>query len=419
MLLWTTALAAALGGGAAVGALRWLRRRGVDPALAATLLRQSARRATVPASGAHVLICVADHYEPLYGRPPRGVARARVARWLRDYPRQFGRLRDSDGRPPRHSFFYPLEEYQAEHLDALAELCRQGFGEVEVHLHHDGDTAEGLARALADYRQLLAEQHGLLSFHRDTGRAVYGFIHGNWALCNSRPDGRWCGVNEELDVLRETGCYADFTMPSAPHPTQTRTVNRIYYARNVPGRPRSHEWGVDVGTGPAPADGLMLIQGPLALNWRLRKWQVVPRLENGCVQASQPATLDRLPLWIKARVQVPTRPDWYFVKLHCHGAPEDAHEALLGRPMVAFHEALARYAADNPWFHYHYVTAREMYNLARAAEAGWTGSVAGALDYELIWNGDSEALLHRSRLARREAAGEARPISNLAAGEAS
>jgi hypothetical protein len=336
---------------------------------------------------------VADHYEPLYGRPPRRVARARVSRWLRDYPRQFGGLRDSDGRPPRHSFFYPLEEYEPEFLDALAELCRQGFGEVEVHLHHDGDTAERLARTLRAYKHLLAEQHGLLSTHRETGALAYGFIHGNWALCNSRPDGRWCGVNNELDVLRETGCYADFTMPSAPHPTQTRTINRIYYAANVPGRPKSHDVGVGVGAGPPPANGLMLIQGPLALNGRSRKWGVVPRLENGCVQASQPATLDRLPLWLRARVQVPTRPDWYFVKLHAHGGPEKDHDALLGQPMVDFHAALADFARDHDWFHYHYVTAREMYNLARAAEAGWQGSVAGALDFELVWNGDASVRL--------------------------
>jgi hypothetical protein len=400
MMLLTTAMAAALGSSAALAGLRWLRQRGVDPRLAVTLLRQSTRRATVPASGAHLLLCFADHYEPLHGQPGRRVARGRVERWLRDYPRQFGALRDSDGRPPRHTFFYPLEEYEPEYLDALTELCRQGFGEVEVHLHHDHDTAPRLERRLREYRQMLAEQHGLLSFHRETGKAAYAFIHGNWALCNSRPDGRWCGVNEELDVLRATGCYADFTMPSAPHPTQTSAVNRIYYARNTAGRPRSHDDGVDVGTAPAPPDGLMLIQGPLVLNWAQRKWGIVPRLENGCVQASQPATLDRLPSWVKARVQVPSRPDWYFVKLHCHGAPEDAHEVMLGRPMVAFHEALARYAEDNPWFHYHYVTAREMYNLARAAEAGCTGSVGTALDHELIWNGDSEAILHKGRLRR-------------------
>ena len=382
--------------------LHWLRRRGIDPILALTLLRQSLRRATVPARGAHLLLCIADHFEPLHGCPALRTARERVARWLLDYPQQFGNLRDSDGRTPRHTFFYPCEEYEPEFLDALTELCRQGFGEVEIHLHHDKDTARRMERTLIEFRQLLAEEHGLLSFHRQTGETAYGFIHGNWALCNSRPDGRWCGVNEEIDILRSTGCYADFTMPSAPHPTQARTINQLYYARNVPGRPRSHDRGSGVGAAPAPDRSLMLIPGPLALDWSRRKGGVFPRLENGCIQASQPPALERLPLWVKARVQVPTRPDWYFVKLHCHGAPEDAHEVLLGHPMVAFHEALARYAQANPWFHYHYVTAREMYNLARAAEAGWTGAVAGALDYELIWNGDDEAMLHR--MARNQGA---------------
>ena len=55
-------------------------------------------------------------------------------------------------------------------------------------------------------------------------------------------------------------------------------------------------------------------------------------------------------------------------------------------PMVHFHEALARRARQDAHFHYHYVTAREMYNLARAAEAGWTGTVADALDFELVSN---------------------------------
>ena len=71
----------------------------------------------------------------------------------------------------------------------------------------------------------MAERHGLLSRDRYTGEVGYGFIHGNWALDNSRPDGRMCGVDNELDVLRETGCYADFTLPSAPSPTQTRKIN--------------------------------------------------------------------------------------------------------------------------------------------------------------------------------------------------
>jgi hypothetical protein len=55
--------------------------------------------------------------------------------------------------------------------------------------------------------------------------------------------------------------------------------------------------------------------------------------------------------------------------------------------MAAFHEALAERAAEDPNFHFHYVTAREMYNLVRAAEAGWPHSVASARDFELLWNG--------------------------------
>jgi hypothetical protein len=130
---------------------------------------------------------------------------------------------------------------------------------------------------------------------------------------------------------------------------------------------------------------LLLIQGPLLLDWRRRKWGLIPRLENGCLQESQPPRIDRVDLWLQARVQVPTRPDWFFVKLHAHGATESGQEALLGEPMIEFHRALARRAGSDPRFHYHYVTAREMYNLVRAAEAGWKGSVAEARDFVLTW----------------------------------
>jgi hypothetical protein len=256
---------------------------------------------------------------------------------------------------------------------------------VEVHLHHEGDDGESLHQTLSAYKRLLAQQHGLLARRRNTGELVYGFIHGNWALDNSRPDGRWCGVNNELDVLRETGCYADFTLPSAPSPTQTRKINSIYYAIDDPQRPKSHDDGIDVGASPAQANALMLIQGPLLLAWKRRRWAIVPCIENGCIQPGQPPSFERLDLWLKARVQVPSRPDWFFVKLHTHGAPEWNQQVLLGEPMVRFHQALERRAAQNPNFHFHYLTAREMYNLVRAAEAGWKGSVAAARNFELIF----------------------------------
>lgn len=334
----------------------------------------------------HLLLCVADHFEPAWGNPTPDVARQRVANWEEKVPRLFDGFRDRDGRPPRHTFFFPPEQYRPEYLDALARLSDAGFGEVEIHVHHDRDTAAGLRHTLQAFKDVLAKRHGLLARRRDTGEVAYGFVHGNWALCNGRPDGRWCGVNDEIAVLRATGCYADFTMPSAPDPTQTRKINSLYYACDAPDRPRGHDTGADVGT--APADGLMLIQGPLLLDWERRKGGLLPRLENGCIQRGQVPTMRRLGSWLRARVQVPSRPDWFFVKLHTHGAPESNQAVLLGDAMVRFHAELAERAASDPNFIFHYVTGREMYNLARAAEAGWTGSVAAARDFELVRNGD-------------------------------
>jgi hypothetical protein len=368
--------------------LAWqLRRRGLDTCLVPYLLRVRKRRPRRRGEPAHLLLCIADHYEPAWGLAPADVAQDRVERWVREYPARFGHLRDSDGQPPRHTFFYPLESYEPAHLAALADLCQAGFGEVEVHLHHDHDTAENLRAKLQEYKDLLARRHRLLAQHRQTGELGYGFIHGNWALDNSRPDGRWCGVNNELNILRETGCYADFTLPSAPSPTQTRKINALYYASDDPERPKSHNTGVDVGKGPAPDNALLLLQGPLLLDWGRRKWGLLPRLENACLQRGQPPTGDRLRLWLKARIQVPSRPDWFFVKLHTHGAKEANADLLLGEPMLRFHQLLAEWAEDDPQFHFHYVTAREMVNLVRAAEAGWTGSVSLARDYEWFWNG--------------------------------
>src|SRR5947209_1102547 len=238
-----------------LGAVGWrMRRRGLHRWIVPYALQTNKRRLPRDDDEVHVMLCVADHYEPKVGKAPPEKARARVERWVRDYPRQFAQVHDSDGRSPRHTFFYPVEEYEPEYLDALAELCHAGFGEVEIHLHHDGDNAADLRQRLLQFKVIFGQRHGLLARHRDTGEFAYGFIHGNWALCNSRPDGRCCGVNEELDVLRETGCYADFTMPSAPHVTQAAKVNSLYYAVNRPGRPRSHDSGTDVGTAPPPPD---------------------------------------------------------------------------------------------------------------------------------------------------------------------
>src|SRR5439155_7055829 len=120
------------------------------------ILQTRQRRCPQPAEDIHLLLCIADHYEPGWGQASAQLAQERVDRWVADYPRRLGGFRDSDGRPPRHTFFFPIEQYQPGLLDGLARLCRQGYGEVEVHLHHDNDTAERMRVTLRAFQELLA-----------------------------------------------------------------------------------------------------------------------------------------------------------------------------------------------------------------------------------------------------------------------
>ena len=76
--------------------------------------------------------------------------------------------------------------------------------------------------------------------------------------------------------------------------------------------------------------------------------------------------------------------------------PEGNQRVLLGEPMVDFHRALARRAKEDPSFRFHYVTAREMYNLVRAAEAGWQGTVDEARDYELVGGTPKSLIFNRA-----------------------
>jgi hypothetical protein len=332
-------------------------------------IRRSLRRKPRVGSGPiHLFVAVTDHFEPAWQRPPYEQECARVDTWVRRYPVLAAKHRDADGRCPQHTFFYPAEEYRPEHLHKLAQLCKSGFGDVEIHLHHDHDTAEGLREKLLRFKATLHERHGLLHRNAQTGEIEYGFIHGNWALDNASKDGRWCGVNDELMVLRETGCYADFTLPSAPSDTQTRTINSIYYAVDDPLRPKSHDTGVEVQVGKAPSGDLMIIQGPLALNWASRKWGVLPRIENGELSSDNPPTPQRVDCWIRQHIHVKGRPQWIFVKLHMHGAQEHNFDVALGQPMDAMLSYLETAYNDGQKYRLHYVTAREMYELIRMAE---------------------------------------------------
>ena len=67
------------------------------------------------------------------------------------------------------------------------------------------------------------------------------------------------------------------------------------------------------------------------------------------------------------------RLEWVFVKVHMHGAKPANAAAYLDEWGEKLHSRLgARYNDGQAW-QLHYVTAREAYNIVKAAEAGKSG----------------------------------------------
>jgi len=339
----------------------------------------------------HLMIAIADHFEPSFVPGAPGTCAApdeqerRVERWCREYPRAVEAWRDIDGRPFRHTYFYPGEQYDKRLIDRLAAHCQGGWGEIEIHLHHGvatPDTAENTRRTLVEFRDALAA-HGSLSRWDGAGPPCYAFVHGNWALANSAA-GRFCGVDEEMQILAETGCYADLTLPSAPDPAQVAKINALYECALPLDHRAPHRRGRDLRCGQPPTTFPLIVQGPLGLNFarRIRGWPM-PCIENGSLTAAYSPTMGRLWLWRQAGIAVRGRPDWLFIKLHCHGMDPADEAAMCGTPIQHFLHELTEEASTNREYWVHFVTAREMVNIVLAACDGRDGNPADYRDYRL------------------------------------
>ncbi|HLS47771.1 MAG TPA: hypothetical protein VK012_04585, partial [Gemmatimonadales bacterium] len=289
----------------------------------------------------HLIIALADHFEPAFmpehpsGFAPLSVQEERLDRWCREYPAALHPWRDADGRPLQRTYFYPAEQYVPGLIDRLQEHCAQGWGEIELHLHHGmdkPDTSENTRRTLAGFRDRLVE-HGCLSRLDGEGPARFAFVHGNWALANSA-GGHACGVDDEMQILQDLGCFADFTLPSAPDPAQVVKINSLYECRLPLDRPVPHRRGRDLEVGTVPATWPLIVQGPLGLNFdRLVHGVPVPQIENSALTTKYPPSMRRLRIWRRANITVAGRPEWVFVKLHCHGMDPRDESAMIGPQM--------------------------------------------------------------------------------------
>jgi len=326
-------------------------------------VRDRLRKSLRPRKPKRAWIVVADHFEPLCLGASIEDGLGRVAKWRDKWPRIADEAPlDAAGQRPQYTFFFPQEEYRREILDGIAEITRLGVGDVEVHLHHEDEQRESFVKKVTEFCRRLTEDHGLL--RQQDGRTVFGFIHGNWALDNSHPDGKACGLNGEIALLRDLGCYADFTMPSLPSPTQGRAVNQIYWCtNNADNSPRSFDRGVEASVGGGRQGDLLMITGPLGLRYDRR---LLPRLETGELAGYDLPTPARVRRWLDL---APTIGSDLFLKLYTHGAQERNFEPLLSGGLGNVFRWLAE-EAELRGIEIHWATAWQLYQAADALMHG-------------------------------------------------
>jgi hypothetical protein len=344
-------------------------------------LNQISRSLVEESQVSHVIFMVANHFEP--GMGSDGLSR--LEKWC-SLARETGdSIRDHDSTPFRHTNFFPAEQYEKPLLDMLSELQADGYGEVEIHLHHgvdSPDTAQNTRRALIEFRDILAQEHKCLSREENDVTPRYAFVHGNWALANSA-GGRFCGVDSEMRILQDTGCYADLTLPSVPYQSQVPRINAIYECGQPLDQAVPHRSGSSVVVGSTPALPI-IFTGPLVFNWKRRLFGLpVPRVDDGVLAQNYPLDLDRFNRWCSAHISVRGRPEWVFVKLYSHGFFTWDQDIMIGEQLKRFMGEVLELSERTGKFKIHFASAREAYNIVMAAVEGAEGNPHAYRDYRL------------------------------------
>ena len=208
---------------------------------------------------------------------------------------------------------------------------------------------------------------------------------GRW-ITRSLMNGEWCGLNGEIALLRDLGCYADFTMPSLPSAAKGRVVNQIYWCtNNGDNKPRSFDRGMRATVGGGDQGDLLMINGPIGVRFHGR---LMPRMKKGEIAGYDMPTPSRVRQWFD---RAPSIGDDLFLKLYAHGAPEGNLRPLLNGGLRNLYTWLAE-EADRRGIEIHWTTAWQMYQAA----------------VELTCGGQRVALSERS--ARKNLAPSRRPL---------
>ena len=345
-----------------------------------------------------VMFLVVDHFEPSRKKGALGVQELRE--WCEKYSEIAGQYQDPDGVHPQHTWFYRYDYPNFECIKILSEYVFKGFGEIEFHLHHGNDTAETFEKKIKAGVDWF-NRCGAMITAGEMQQKFFAYIAGNWALDNGRRNPEFSGVNTELAILNKYNCYADFTFPAFATNAQPRQVNSIYYAQDDP-EPKSYNTGVKMKVGGQKSGDLLIFEGPLYVDWNSR------RIEYASFENFTPYNRRRIDYWYNSGIHVQGKPEWVFIKLHTHGM--QSRDTFLSDQLHQLCTDLKQWSTEND-IGLHYVTAREAYNIARAAEAGLSGNPAAYRDY--IINKPVNRLLYCSQPMRIEKMTDRQTIIHL------
>jgi len=307
----------------------------------------------------HLYVAFCNHLSPFSGNVSQEIAEHRVVTWQREYTRFASEHRDSLGNQPVHTFFYDESDYNPRFIDVLYKMCKSSIADVEILLRNDQNTPLNFKRKVEGFRDVLFHHHGLL---RRNGEAIsFAFVHDYTALCGSRQQSVFCGVNQKTLILKECGCYADFTFPHTLNTTESASADSICFSKakiNQKKRIAVKNWS---------EEDLLRIDGPLGINWRNRRFCLFPRIENGEISARSRFTPHRARLWLDAAPRIEGDTKNLFLKLHTYGAVDSTVRYLFGESGI--HELygyLEKASIDNSALILHYVSAYGMYRKIQA-----------------------------------------------------
>jgi hypothetical protein len=316
----------------------------------------------------HIMLLLADHHEITKTNDE--------LLFLEKLKKLSNKHLDGDGKKLQYTFFYPYDhffrpDFDTHVLSTIVKYCSQGYGDIELHWHLKNETSASYRDKLRDAIKRFNKYGALITVDN---KVAYGFIHGNWALDNSiisEKGENYSGVNNELDILRESNCFADFTFPAFGTTAQPSLVNNIYYALDDPLKPKSYDTGILVeARKKKPNDKYFMIFSGLIIIRPFVNGKIL-YIDRSNIQDSELPSPKRAENWIKNGISIKGQPSWIFIKLHMHGGLHP--DAILGKDMDRTLNFIENKYNDGKEYKLHYVTAREAYNIVKAAESGFKG----------------------------------------------